>query len=361
MVADLFGDVDLRHVADDSMVVAGSIEHGFDDAGLLSAADRLAPPGMPPYFGLVCGAGLEGRPELLAKLTRGRRLYGNAPGTVARIKDPADFFDCLDRLGVPHPPIALAQPDNAEGWLAKRAGGCGGGHVVPATDATPSAAGQYFQRHMPGKVVGLSFLADGRRAFPLGVSEQWPAPAGAGQPFRFGGAAQPAMIRDTVSSGLRMAVDALVREYELVGLNSLDAIVDGDSFTVIELNPRPGANVDVFDGASPSGLFARHVAACDGRLPQRAVAPPAATAMAVVYADRARKVPTDVVWPDWMADRPAPGSCIQQDAPVCTVLVEAAHAAAARQRAVDCTAQALALLPPDDAGMSRQLAGGLHG
>ena len=83
-------------------------------------------------IGLVYGAGFEDRPALLARLCRGRTLCGNTPETVARTKDPHTFFATLDALGIPHPEISLIAPRDPQGWLAKRIGGSGGAHVVPA-------------------------------------------------------------------------------------------------------------------------------------------------------------------------------------------------------------------------------------
>jgi len=96
------------------------------------------------------------------------------------------------------------------------------------------------------------------------------------------------------------------------------------------VNPRPGANLDVFDGANPTGLFGLHVGACEGRLPERWTPPAQATAMSVLYAERPLRVPRRPSWPAWVADRPAPGARIEAGAPICTVLAAAPSRAAVR-------------------------------
>ncbi|MBX6323086.1 MAG: aldehyde oxidase, partial [Rhodospirillaceae bacterium] len=63
VVLDLFGDADMRASVEASLVVAGSLDHGFEPAALLAAADRLAPTATPAAYGFVYGAGLEGRPD----------------------------------------------------------------------------------------------------------------------------------------------------------------------------------------------------------------------------------------------------------------------------------------------------------
>ncbi|MFX5084877.1 hypothetical protein ABTC40_19755, partial [Acinetobacter baumannii] len=89
--------------------------------------------------------------ELLAALERDRPVAGNAAATVARLKDPFAFAALLARLGLPHPEIATSPPDDVGGWLLKRAGASGGGHIRPAGRRVP--AGHYLQRHVAGQPV----------------------------------------------------------------------------------------------------------------------------------------------------------------------------------------------------------------
>jgi predicted ATP-grasp superfamily ATP-dependent carboligase len=347
-VLDLFGDTDTRSHAAQSLVVAGSIETGFDAEALLAAAEQLAPARTPPAFGLVYGSGLEDRPELLTRLCAGRALFGNRPETISLTKDPRAFFGILGGLGVPYPAISFTPPADRTDWLVKRVGASGGSHVAPAVTAGAALPDRYFQRRVSGRPIGVSFLADGHRAVMLGMSEQWPWRSGGGS-FRFGGALQPAPVDKRIAAEIPSLLDAIVREIGLVGLNSLDMLVEGDRYAVIEVNPRPGANLDIFDGPGPASLFAAHLRACEGELPQRWEEARNATAMAVVYAERPSRVPDDLCWDDWVADRPAPGARIEAGAPVCTVLAAAPTAQLVRGLVDRRVAAVLAQLVPDDA------------
>src|SRR5262249_1668816 len=123
--------------------------------------------------------------------------------------------------------------------------------------AATSNPAHYYQRHVPGRPVSGLFLADGRRGVLLGWSEQWPSPA-PGQPFRFGGAAQPTLLDPTIATRIEAALPALVEATGLVGLNSIDMMVAEDgAFSLLEINPRPGASLDIFDGAGEGALFGR--------------------------------------------------------------------------------------------------------
>jgi predicted ATP-grasp superfamily ATP-dependent carboligase len=282
---------------------------------------------------VVCGGGLEVRPALIAALAEGRRLLGTAAPAVARLKDPIALAALLDAVGLPRPEIAEG-PATDSSWLLKRAGGGGGGHIRVARPGEPPASGWYLQRRVAGTPVSALLVADGRRGRVLGWSAQWAAPADRLHPFRWAGAAQPAMPAPGIVAAVSAALDPLVAASGLVGLASLDLLVDVEAFHVLEVNPRPGATLDVFDGSGAGSLMAQHLAACEGA-PAPSWSPPlAARAMAVVYADRPLAVPRGLAWPDWAADRSPDGTRFAPGDPVCTVLAEADDADAARRLAL---------------------------
>jgi predicted ATP-grasp superfamily ATP-dependent carboligase len=277
--------------------------------------------------GVVCGSGFEDRPALLGEIARRWALLGNDPETVARIKDPLAFAAICRTCAIPHPSTALDPPAEPAQWLIKRAGGAGGLHVRRARAEDTAEPGRYFQRQVAGESISALLLADGRHALVLGFSVQWPAPS-AQHPYRYGGAARPASLAPGIERRLRDAIRRLMAEVPLRGLNSADFLVDGNEFRLLEINPRPGATIDIFEPQEGS-LFALHVAACRGTLPQIApqFGPPSAAA--TVYAERDLRIP-DIAWPDWMADRSYPGTRIAAGDPVCTVLAAAETAEAAK-------------------------------
>ena len=312
-VLDLFRDLDTRRLAVSSRQIAGDVVRGFDAEDLLAAA-RAEGTTLP----LVAGAGFEDRPELLARLSRVRRLLGNPPETVARLKDPRAFAALAESIGVAHPAIRLSPPPEPFGWLAKRVGGSGGWHIRPAAKAGGRKPGTYFQRRVKGRSISAQFLADGRAMRLLGFSTQWPA--GRGGSFLFGGALRAAEIEADAAARIDEVLVELVRATGLIGLNSADFLLDGRTLTLLEVNPRPGATLDIFDGGTQPGLFTLHVAACDGRLPSTWQPSGGAAACQILYAPRALEIPAGIRWPRWSADRPAPGTAIGRGEPVCTLL-----------------------------------------
>src|SRR5690606_35422327 len=101
LAADLFCDLDLRDMAEDCTRIDGDLARGIEQEPLLRALGGLAP-GRTPR-GIVCGAGLEDRPQLLVALAARWRLLGSGAEAVRRVKDPAALAELCARLSIPHP------------------------------------------------------------------------------------------------------------------------------------------------------------------------------------------------------------------------------------------------------------------
>jgi predicted ATP-grasp superfamily ATP-dependent carboligase len=339
LVADLFGDLDTRELAEASERVPGSLVRGFAQAALLASLDRLATGR--GVIGVVTGSGFEARPRLLRSIAACHVLLGNTPDTVAAIKDPFRFAETCAHAGVPHPEVRRDRP--AEGdWLRKRAGGSGGAHVAAATRRAGVRHGRYYQRRVAGQPVSAAFLAAGGACRVLGLSRQWTSPAPL-QPFRYGGASRPAPVTPTRAAEIGDAVARVVAQTGLRGLNSADFLVRADGFDLLEVNPRPGATLDIF-ADRVGDLFRLHVDACFGVLPDVAPTWPGGAAAATVYARADICLPPGFLWPAWTADRQPSGEPVPAGAPLCTVLAEADDVDAAeglvRNRAAEILARA---------------------
>jgi predicted ATP-grasp superfamily ATP-dependent carboligase len=331
VVLDLFNDLDVRALAVASRSVAAR-SGKFDARRLLAAAHLMCPPDR--CSGLVYGSGFEGRTGLLEKLARGRFLFGNAPHTVARLKDPAHFFPLLDSLGIAHPETTLNPPTDVAGWLVKRIGGAGGSHVKAARARHRARPGRYFQKLQSGRTLSVLFAADGRDARVIGINEQWTAGVAQCAPYCYGGAVSGIALPDAMQARLAADVGRLVRASGLVGLNGLDFILDADDEpAVLEINPRPTATIELYDADFDGGLLALHLRACRGELPD-VRRPDHARAHAIVYAADVLCVPAAMNWPQWCTDIPESGSLIPAGAPLCSVHAHAASSTQARDTAM---------------------------
>ncbi|HLJ63392.1 MAG TPA: ATP-grasp domain-containing protein [Stellaceae bacterium] len=391
IVLDRFADRDTEAYAERVSRLPGE-GSGFDRQALLAQVASLKG----RVTGLVYGAGFEGDPELLSALQTLVPLIGNSPEVVARVKEPVEFAALLAKLGWPHPVTRGDRPSGA-GWLCKEVGGSGGGHIRrhphspscesgatkplsrlreregpterrtaavggrvrecltsvdaaarasyfagnphPPSEARPplpqageGEVGSYFQQEVPGTPLSVLFLADGRKARLVGFSEQWCAPTPE-QPFRYGGCMGPVMPSPRVAEALTQACESLTHALGLKGLNSLDCLVEGDMFHLLEINPRPGATLDIFDGPDLP-LWCYHRAAVAGTLPLAVLPSLPIRAASILYALRRFRLEKKE-WPRWTSDWSADGTFFEEGDPICTIHATALHPRPARARLED--------------------------
>jgi predicted ATP-grasp superfamily ATP-dependent carboligase len=320
---DAFGDEDARAVCN-AMAVMENAMGGFAEVELAPIVAQLTDAHAP--IGFVFGTGFDHCPSRLAEIAQALPLLGASPEAMARAKDPVFFARSCEAAGISHPEIRLSPPDAPWRWLLKRRGGSGGLHVAPGT-ARLAGRDDYWQRRVEGRAVSMLFVREGAALTPIAWSEQWTAPCIAA-PFRYGGAAGP--IEIAPPEGLLAALAQLTQALGLRGLASADFLEDGERFWLLEVNPRPGATLDVFDD-DDDPLLARHIDAVVGRRspPPKRRAPRAAE---IVYAEAGAKAPQGD-WPHWTADRPLPGTPVPAGAPFCTVFAAGASASEAKAQA----------------------------
>jgi uncharacterized protein len=336
---DVFGDDDTRETSRASMTLDGGLIDGLTldkVAGAVEALTRSYDP-----IGLIYGAGFEHQPEALAAIALKAPVLGNDAETLKRAKDPLALAELCEANAIRHPPIAFDPPDESGLWLMKKRGGAGGAHIARADDPNGASPERYFQRRVAGNSISALFLATERRVQIIGLSMQWTAPTPA-SPFRYGGAAGPVEIVPQQAGEIARAVAVIAAELNLVGLNSADFLVGDDAVWLIEINPRPGATLDVFE-SSEAPLIGRHVAACEGRLTS---APPSLVfkAAEIVYAPCDIAIPRGRNLPDWIVDRPSPGTRIAAGDPLCTAVASGSTVDLARACASERAREIIALV-----------------
>ncbi|MBS9478858.1 ATP-grasp domain-containing protein [Ancylobacter radicis] len=314
LVLDLFADEDTRALAATTVILQRGEGFSLDPKDLMAQLERHVGPDLP----LVLGTGFEAMPERVEAIANRFRLMGSGRRTLTWLKQPAAFAQLLADLSIPHPLLFAESAPNGVAALEKQAGAAGGGHVRPARRAR--GAGWYLQEFVPGRSVSALFLGNGRSARLLGFSEQWCAPT-EDAPFRYGGAAGPIRLAPDLEAEIEAALTALTDATGLLGLASTDLVIGETGWWLIEVNPRPGASLDVFDRPPLAPLLRLHLDACEGRLPELKPCNldigATVQAAAIFYAPRPVEIGSDL--PVWVADRPAPGSLIDQDEPICTV------------------------------------------
>jgi uncharacterized protein len=327
LVADFFGDADTVAMAERVARLPGDLRNGIDGQRLLRTLRELAGGERP--MAVVLGSGFEAKTELVDEVAAHFPLAGNRAETIRRIKDPYLLSaDCSD-LGIPHPDVQRELPPDPENWVVKSAGGAGGTHIRRANGEPPGPR-RYFQRHVAGQSISALFIGDGERASVIGFSRQWTSRSSSA-PYRYGGAARLRRFSQTDATMIGDWVSRLTRRAGLLGLCSADLVRASDGYRLIEINPRPGATLDIFD-SDEAPLMEAHLRGVRGetyRLPRFADS----MASMIVYTSRPIPSFPAVAWPQWTADRQSPGTELIAGDPICTVFARGPSAAVTRQLA----------------------------
>lgn len=325
LVLDAFGDTDTRSLSGGLETMPEAFVHGFPTRSTIAALDRLTAASGKKTVGLVLGAGFEERPALVARLAERFSLIGCGADAVAASKDPARFFPLLRDLGISHPETLIDPPADGAGWLTKRIGASGGTHIARCRHRVTGLKNRYFQREVAGEPLSMLGVI-GRRGMAFAFTRQWSSPMPR-RPYRYGGCSgQIDLDSDLEARLIEIGVD-LSKALGLIGLVSFDFLLNPDAGPLLlEVNPRPGASLDVLDDRHGT-LLEAHLAASRGDDPAALLADrwrPLPRAAAYFYADEGALPVPLIDWPEWTADRPAAGAAIQCNAPIVTVISEAA-------------------------------------
>ncbi len=167
------------------------------------------------------------------------RFIGNS-GQALAVPEPRRFFALLDNLGVAHPHVRFTLPKDLNHWLVKRSDGCGGTHIELASGIDHLPEHAYFQRLAQGRSMSELFLAAHREAKVIGFASQLTIEAGR-LPFVHAGYLGPVELPPSIAGCIVKAIESIVWKTDLMGLNSIDFLLDGDIFDVLEINARPSS------------------------------------------------------------------------------------------------------------------------
>ena len=326
--ADMFADADLRRVCQ-------AIQVEQYPAGLAAALIGSHPGGW-----MYTGA-LENCPVKIDEWSRIRRLLGNSGDVLRQVRQPQVVADALRHEGLPCPEVAFdANALRGSGkWLRKPFSSAGGRHVSrwdPSTSEGFGSSDYYFQQFIEGLACSAVFVAARGKAVLLGITRQLIGAAWTGaQDFQYGGSIGPLATSPHVAQRFAEIGSALARQFHLVGLFGVDAIVNAEGVWPLEVNPRYTASIELLEWAHGIHAVEMHVAACEtGELPARCAQPsPRQYGKAVLFASEPLVISAnlsamsdasqDEAWPAW-ADIPAAGTAIEAGGPILTILAEAA-------------------------------------
>lgn len=314
IAVDAFVDADTQAMAKQCIQVACA--HGsFDANALLQTLDTLDAANI---FGVCYGAGFEAQPELLTKISQRFRLFGNTAEAVAACKQPQILAAFCQANQFLTPAISLTAPAVLDGWLVKTVGGSGGAHVQWANAyQVPLQTNQYFQQMQTGTPVSCLYLASQQQVTIIGMNEQW-VDADQHAPFKYGGAVSHIALSAQVVETFKRFATLASQQFNLKGLNSVDAVLDGERLVFLEINPRLSATVDLYM-PQVGTLMASHVSAFEADTMPPLVLSTQSKAHHIVYAQQPVHISADQSWPDWVSDIPNQSQLFEAGMPICTV------------------------------------------
>jgi len=320
IAVDFFGDLDSKRIGANISLRDRGLD--YSAAALARVARDVS------YDALAYCGSLENHPDVVAEMSQGKFLLGNAPETLRRVRDPAVLLESLAARGFLVPRTFAVGYDGemptGGRWLVKPAAG-GGGHGIRVWQGEALHGSQILQEHVPGIPASAVFVGDGRQSILLGWSELLPAPAG----FRYSGNLLPLEAPRTALDEVRCLAEALTEEFGLIGVNGVDFVLNGERPVVLEVNPRYSASMELVERAAGISVFRAHLDACSGRLPDARYPSALDAALGsghchgklIVYARKRVSAVDSSRWIErGVRDVPHPGEVIEAGHPICTVL-----------------------------------------
>lgn len=328
---DAFGDLDLQ-----ALCKAYSLRRDFHQAysakGLYLASQKLQ------FEGVAYTANFENYPKLVEAFSQQKQLLGNPPGVLKRVRNWSKLFEVLNKAGFSTPETWYSvndrQPDPQQNWLQKPRRGGGGQHIQVWKKGQPIGRGMLLQEQIPGQVCSVQFVANGREAVLLGLTEQLVGrPEFGAHEFVYCGNVLPLTAGDHGVGIIEQAhqiVNLLTREFVLVGVNGMDFILSRGEIYPIEINPRFTAAMELVESAYKLSVFDLHVRALtQGELPEFDLGRAGHTirkyfAKTILYAEKDGRAPNTEGWIGrGLRDVPHPGEQFVQGKPICTILASA--------------------------------------
>ena len=324
---DAFGDLDLLAVADH---VVRCAPYSADRAA------RLA--GGLPSDAVAYNSNFENNPTAVARLARGRELWGNRPNVLAGVRNPLTLARSLARLGFATPITRASAPaarpsDPITQWLLKPRRSGGGHAIIPWSGRKRVPRRSILQERLRGIPASIIFAADGEHAVPLGLSRLLTGDRRVGAAgYRYSGnvlaaAGDPMLPRDEeLLVRVTALATAVTRAFGIAGVNGIDFIARAGVPYPVEVNPRYTASMELAERHYGISIFAAHASALHGELTDFDLAHARARSRgalgkAIVYARRDVTVGDTTAWlsDDTVRDIPPPQTRIPRGRPICTV------------------------------------------
>jgi len=222
---------------------------------------------------MLLAGGMEHRPELVDRLRSHGLRCGVTGWMISELRDVEKWqsWAIISGIGFPETrfslPLALDHSGNLadlrdQQWLRKRKNGAGGiGIIVQSIAAEPEVNDEsqhYWQRQLHGTSIGTSFLSDAVRnhtlfsARSLTQDDVWGP-----EPYSYRGSVGPIELPPRIQQQLDRFGETVRREVGHRGLWQADFIISDDRLSLLEINPRWSASMELLDAIAPRSTLGK--------------------------------------------------------------------------------------------------------
>lgn len=328
---DLFADSDLQAVADVSIVSA--VEYPQTLANVVRQ--------FPSHWPVIYTGGIENHPQTYLSILMQRPVWGYThphPLHGQSIRNPK-FLDSIAAKHGIHRPKHLWKREPEKGdWLIKPLSSSGGRGIHRWTTGKPVGRACYLEEFLPGDAWSAIFVSLHKETRLIGCSRQLNGTPWLHAPTQFSycGNIGPQTLDCSIQNQLQKLGKILSKEDPfLSGIFGIDFILKDNLVSLIEVNPRYTASVELLELASQQSYLAVHFCAF-GRKTATSEHQPSYPILgkAIYYAPSECVLPQEVpfsncnikaLWeiPDY-ADMPVAGASIHQGEPVMTLYAQGA-------------------------------------
>jgi methenyltetrahydromethanopterin cyclohydrolase len=264
---------------------------------------------------VVYGSGFEHHLDSLAFLEKHFIVLGNSLSTFSSIQNTRLFFSKLQQLNIPHPDVIFQPTKPNRNGLIKPIQGEGGLGIKSFIKNTKIPDQYYWQQYITGTPMSALFIANNTEAKIYGFHKQWLSKI-KDQHFIFSGVMSQPELNPELTKKIHNWINALVNEFSLQGINSLDFILNNQGCYVLEINARPSASMQLYQ----TNLFSEQVdSTLKGIIMPREIQTDY-HGYKIVYSESKIMVNKHIKWPSWIVDIPTIGSTIHTGMPICSII-----------------------------------------
>lgn len=266
---------------------------------------------------VIYGSGLERYSSTIEFLHKNLIVFGNTLDVFLAIQNKTYFFSRLKNLGILFPDITFQVPEINDNWLVKPKQGEGGVGIKKYAGLPETTGSCYWQKFISGIPMSVLFVANGNEYKIIGFNKQYFTRIADGQ-FIFSGVISQPEINNNVAQTINLLLAALIPDFALKGINTLDFIVNNNCCYVLEVNARPSASMQLYQ----QDLLTRHINSLIDAQLQSFIVIKTYKAYKIVFAETEVFINDHIQWPLWVVDIPRSGSIIHTGMPICSIIAD---------------------------------------